>query len=794
MSEALTGLNIKLLRDLWRMRGQATAIALVTAAGTAAFITLLGTLLSLEKTQSAYYERFHFADVFANARRAPESEARELARITGVEQVTTRIVFNVIVDVGGLREPINSLLISAPREGETPLNNIYIRQGRLVRPGALDEVVVIEPFAEANRLTLGTRFFATVKGHRRDLKVVGIALSPEYIFFGVPGAMVPDDRRFGVMWMDRDALAAAFDMRGAFNDVSLSILPSTSVGDIVKTLDARLERYGGVGAYARKDHVSHATLTGDIEQLRKTTEIAAPLFLGVVAFLLHMLMMRHVETEREHIGVLKAFGYGNGSITWHYVKLVLLIVGSGLSAGLLGGAQLGRVVTQLFAANYHFPFLEYSITPTVFVTAIAIQLAAAAIGAFGSLLGAVRLPPAVAMRTPPPPVYRRTIFEVIGLKLVRDQPTRMILRHIVRWPARSFMTSLGIALAAAILLAPMALFDSAKHMVQVHFFRAERQDLTVALAQVRPRSAALLAFQHQPGIMLVEPFRATIANVRFGRKQRRITVIGKESINDLSRPIRTDLGPLNIPSSGVVVSSSMASWLGVSAGDFVELQFQEGRRPLVRLPISAVSESYVGLTFFVLGMDIHELNRIMADGDVLSGVNLRIDPNHEQELFDSLKNIPSVTGVVSHTAQLQAMKRMMEQTTRTTLLNVAFAAIIGFGIVYNNARISLAERSRELATMRMLGYSRVQVAYILFGELAILTLAAVPFGVGLGYFLGWKLTAGATNEMFRLPLAVEPSSFGYTLTTILVTVIVSSAVVVWRVFGLDLISILKTRD
>lgn len=790
----MKGLNRKLIRDLWRMRGQALAIALVTAAGTTAFITLFGTLLSLEKTQSAYYERFRFADVFANMRRAPEYALNELARIPGVKQATGRIVFNVVVDLVGIREPVNSLLISAPREGEAALNNIYIRKGRLVSPGATDEVVMIEPFAEANRLELGSRFFATIKGHRKELKLVGIALSPEYIFFGVPGAMVPDDRRFGVMWMDRDALASAFDLREAFNDASFSILPSFSIDDIINKIDLSLERFGGVGAYGRKDHVSHATLNGDIEQLRTMTEIAAPLFLGVVAFLLHMLMMRHVETEREYIGVLKAFGYRNRAIAWHYMKLVLVIVGFGISAGTLGGAQLGRLVTGLFASNYHFPFLEYALTPTVFSTAIIIQIAAAVIGAFGSLYSAVRLPPAVAMRAPPPPVYKRTILESLGLRLVKDQPTRMILRHVIRWPVRSVMTSLGIALATAILIAPVAVFDSAKHMVQVHFFFAERQDLTVALAQVRPRAPSISAARHESGVLQVEPFRATLANIRFGKKKRRITVIGKEGVNELSRPIFRGFESLTIPSAGIVVSSSMASWLGAHVGDFLDVQFLEGHRPQIRIPITAVSESYVGLTFFVLLMDIHQLNRIMADGDVLTGVNLRVDPVKAPELFDALKNIPSVTGVVSHTAQRQAMQRMMEQTTRMTLLNVAFAAIIAFGVVYNNARISLAERSRELATMRMLGFSRLQVSYILFGELALLTAAAVPFGAAIGYSLGWKLTAGASNEMFRLPLWIEWNSFGYAIVTVLITVLLSGVAVVWRVFGLDLISILKTRD
>ena len=373
----MSALNIKLLRDLWRMRAQALAIVLVTAAGSAAFVMLLGTLHSLEQTQLAYYERYRFADIFENVRRAPDARAADLAHIAGVRKVTTRIVYNVVLDIAGMSEPVNGLLVSQPRPGEDALNNIYIRRGRLVEPLATNEVVMSETFAKANKLDVGSTFYAVIKGHRRQLTVVGIGLSPEYIFFGVPGTMVPDDQRFGVMWMDRDTLAAAFDLRGAFNDVSLGLMPGANAQDVIDRVNAILDRYGGVGAYARKDHISHATLNGDIEQLRSTIQVAAPLFLGVVAFLLNMLMKRHIETERESIGVLKAFGYSNQAVAWHYAKLVLTIVVLGIVGGLVGGAWLGRVVTQKYANSYHFPFLQYAMTVSVFVEAAAVQFGAA---------------------------------------------------------------------------------------------------------------------------------------------------------------------------------------------------------------------------------------------------------------------------------------------------------------------------------------------------------------------------------------------------------------------------------
>lgn len=784
-------LERKVLRDLKRLWSQAIAIALVTAVGTAIFVMSLGTTHSLEQTQSAYYDRYHFADVFASVRRAPESLVDKLATISGVKQVSSRIIHNVILDIEGLSEPVNGLLSSLPEGGG--LNQLHLRRGRMVLPGSTREVVLTEAFADARRLSLGDGFWATLKGQKRRLTVVGIALSPEYVFFGVPGAMVPDDERFGVLWMDRKALAAAFDLEGAFNDVVISLMSHASEPEVIGHVDALLGPYGGVGAYGRGDHVSHATLSGEIEQLRASIYTTAPLFIGVVAFLLHMLMMRHVETERQHIGTLKAFGYSNASITWHYLKFVLAIVAVGVTGGLIVGAQAGHAITELYAAHYRFPFLEYVLTATTFLQATAILVAAALIGAMGSLLEVIRLQPAVAMRAPPPPVYRHILIERLGPNLLLDQPTRMILRHIVRWPLRSILTTLGIAAATAILVAPLGVLDSAVQMIDTHFFRAERQDMTVAFAQTRPHKA-LHDMGHYPGVLQTESFRATPARIRHGLRSRRVTVLGREGLGELSRPLDDALQPMAIPNQGVVISSAMANWLGVSRGDRVTLELLETNRAALEMSVTAIAESYVGLTFFMVFIDRKLLNQLMREGDVITGTHLRFDLAELQLLYTDLKNTPAITGVVSHAASLAGMRRIMAQNLRMTMVNIVVAAIIIFGVVYNSARISLAERARELASMRLLGYSRLDVSYILLGELGLLTLAAIPIGCGLGYGFAYLLTEGAANEMFRLPLHLEGASFGYAALVTLTTVALSAAFVTRKIFQLDIISILKTKE
>ena len=773
----MRALDKKIARDLQRLWSQALAIALVTVVGTAGFVMSLGTIGSLEQTQVTYYERYRFADAFASVRRAPASLAGKLAAISGVKQVSTRITHNVVIDIAGMSEPVNGLLSSLPESGA--LNQLHLRRGRAVLPGATNEAVLGEAFAAAHDLTLGSTFSATLKGQKRRLTVVGIALSPEYVFFGVPGAMVPDDERFGVLWMDRKALAAAFDLEGAFNDVVLSLIPGIDQIEVLNRVDALLNPYGGIGAYGRSDHISHATLTGEIGQLRASIFIAAPVFIGVVAFLLHMLMMRHVETERQQIGTLKAFGYGNPAIAWHYLKFVLAIVAFGVVGGLLVGARAGHAITEMYAAHYRFPFLEYTLTAGTFLQASAVPVIAALIGALGSLRAVVGLPPAVAMRAPPPPVYRRTLIERLGVSLWLDQPTRMIVRHIVRWPLRSTLTVLGIAAAMAILVAPLGVLNSAVHMIDTHFFRAERQNLTVAFAQTRPYKA-VYNMNHYPGVLQVEPFRVTPAKIHYGPRARRVAVLGRDGLGNLSRPLDSELRPIAIPEQGVVISKSMANWLGVGLGE--------------RVTLTAIAESYVGLTFFMVFIDRALLNRLMKEGDVVTGTHLSLDTTRLDVLYKSLKNTPAITGLVSHAASLAGMRRIMEQNLRLTLANIVVAAIIIFGVVYNSARISLAERARELASLRLLGYSQLDVAYILLGELGLLALAALPIGCALGYGFAYLLTEGTANEMFRLPLYLEPATFGYATLVVLVTVAVTALTVARKIFNLDIVAILKTRE
>jgi putative ABC transport system permease protein len=787
----MSPLHRKLLRDLWRLRGQVVAIALVMASGVGVLVMALTTVESLQETAVAYYERYSFAQVFAHVERAPEHLADRLREITGVQAVETRVVRTAVLDIDGFEEPVIGQLVSVPERNESRLNRLALRQGRLPRLGAPDEAVLSEPFAQAHGLDVGESLRAIINGRWRVLTVVGIALSPEYVYSIGPGALMPDDRRFGVLWLGHEALQAAFNLDGAFNDVSLALLRGTDPAAVVERVDKVLEGYGGVGAYARADQLSNWFLMNEIIQLRTLSNILPTIFLAVSAFLTHMVLARLIAVERSEIGLLKAFGYRNRDIGLHYVQFVLGIGAVGVILGWIVGYWLGLYNTRMYAEFYRFPFLLFRPSARPFVIAAVISLGAALVGALGAVRQAAALPPAEAMRPPSPPLFRRTRLSQFGFVQRLDQPTRILLRQIARWPGRSFITAAGIAMAVAVLVTSMQWLDAINHMADVYFLDAQGQDLTVGFSE--PRSSEVTRnLARLPGVLTTEPMRVVAAKMRSGWREEREAVQGLPASQSLYRVYDASGHALSLPPEGLVISTMLAKMLQVRVGDRITVEVLEGRRPVFDVPVSATFETYIGSPAY---MEISALNRLMRERPSVSAVHLRIDQNDRGALFRALKSLPRVSSVTVKEAAVRTFHETMARTiTIFVSFFIVFSCALAFGVTYNAARISLSERGRELATLRVLGFTRAEISYILLGEVALLTFVALPLGCAFGYALARLIVSAFETELYRVPLVILPSTYGWAIVIGLLATAVSALLVRRRVDRLDLIAVLKTRE
>jgi len=784
-------LNRKLFRDLAKIRGQVIAIGLVVASGVGVLVMSLSVLGSLTVTSDAYYERYAFAEVFGAVKRAPERLASRIAEIPGVQTVQTRITRMAILDIEGFEEPVIGKLASIPERGEPLLNKPALREGRFVQPGRPDEVVVNEPFAEAHRLRPGDQLRALMNGKQRRLRVVGIALSPEYVYAIGPGALMPDDKRFGVLWMGREALAAAYDLDGAFNDVTLSLLRGTAPEPVIEQLDELLERYGGVGSIARKDQISNWFLMNELKQIETMATIMPSIFLAVAAFLANMVLARLISTERTEIGLMKAFGYSNGEIVLHYCKLVMVMASFGIVLGWGVGAVFGRITTELYTELYRFPLLIYKPGLGVFVFGALVSLAAALLGTISVVRRAALLPPAEAMRPPEPPVYRRASGLVGKFTAWLDQPTRIVMRHIVRNPIRSGLTSIAVALSIGVLIMAMQWIDSINHLVQVYFVEGQRQDLMIGM--VEPQSSqALLEFAHMPGVLAVEGSRILSADLRAGPRWHRGQVSGVLPDDKLQLVYDVSGEALEVPPDGLVVSTKLAEKLSVDVGDVIDIEVLEGRRPTLSVPVVRLFETYIGMPAYI---HLDKLNALMLERPTVEFANLLIDKNYEAQLYRELKGMPEVSAVMIKQAAIDTFYETMAETMMIFVSFFAsFAFALGFGVIYNSARISLSERGRDLATLRVLGMTRLETAYILLAEVGLLVVFALPVGCVAGYMLAAVMTAGFETELFRVPLVIESSTYGMAILLALASTAVSAAFVRQRLNSLDMISVLKTRE
>jgi putative ABC transport system permease protein len=516
-----------------------------------------------------------------------------------------------------------------------------------------------------------------------------------------------------------------------------------------------------------------------------------PIFLLVAAFLINLTLSRIVALEREQIGLFKALGYRNRTIALHYVKLVVVIVLVGIALGSAAGTWLGTYVTSLYGDFYRFPFLVFVQSPDLHVLAAALSLAAAMVGALRALHEIVRLPPAVAMLPPAPSRYRRLLPAGFAIRHLFSQPVVMMARNLTGHPVRATFTALGMALATAIVIASLFLNGTMEQLIDVTYFLADRQDATVSFVERRPLNV-VEQVARLPGVLAVEPYREVPVRIRNSSIERRIRISGRPREAELSRVIDVGLRPVAMPENGLAISAWLAQILGVHVGDTVEVDLLEGRRRTVSLPVTALVEDYFGINGM---MDAQALARLMQEAPAVNAVNLRLDPAASERFYQAIKGLPTVAGLALQRVSLANFRAALAVLV-TAMANIytGLAVVIAFGVVYNSARISLSERARELASLRVLGFTGGEVMRILFLELALLALVAQPPGWAIGYGLAFALKTKMAGELMRAPLIVDQSTYALGSAVVLAAAVFSALVVGRRIARLDLVAVLKTRD
>jgi putative ABC transport system permease protein len=786
-------LDRKLLRDLRLMWSQALTIALVVATGIGGFITTLSAVDSLALARDQFYASGRFADVFANVKRAPNAVSDVLRDVHGVADVQTSIEQIVRIELQGVSDPVVGQLIGLDLQQMPRMNQIVLHSGQpldQMRQGNNEiPALVSAAFANARHLKPGSRVGALMDGKHRTLRISGIALSPEFIFSGLFG--MPDQRGFGVFWVDKEVLAAAYNMDGAFNHIAVKLAPGVNPQAVIDGISQRLSPYGGRQAYGREDQSSHAMLENEIKEQRVLGTVLPSIFLAVAAFLLNVVISRLVATQREQIAALKALGYANGIIVFHYLKLVLAIVLVGLLLGVFLGDVLGKMFTGLYAEFFYFPSFEHRLAPWLIFVSVGITLGTAVMGTLNAILATVRLAPAEAMHPPAPGIYRRTVLERMGITHIAPA-MRMILRNMERKPVRTGLTITGIAASVAIVVMGNFFRDAIDHIVDSQFNVTMRSDVIVWMTEAASDSA-----RHEvarlPGVTAVESGRDVAVRFSNGHISERSSIQGYAYPAKLRRIIDVDNRETRLrEDSGLVMTDRLADKLGLRIGEPVRVEILEGRQRIREVPLSATVREMMGLNAY---MERRALNRLLEEDDVSSQFSVAVERGKEPALLEATKKLPRIVGAFSKASLLRNMQEVSARNIRimSTVLTL-FAAVIAVGVVYNNARIALAERTWELASLRVLGFTRAEVSALLLGEMALGIIIALPLGMWLGNGLVHLIAGLLKSDQFFFPVVIQARTYAWAGIAVMLAGMASALVVRRRIDRLDLVAALKTRE
>lgn len=785
----MQAIDIKLMRDFRRLWLQGLAIAMVLACGVAILLTAVGMHTALLDTRDAYYERNRFAEVFVDTRRAPDRLLAEIRDIPGVTAAEARVQGIAVLDLPGRDRLAMGQLLSWPDGGDPLLNVPIVQDGQPpARPG---DVMVTTAFAQANGFGPGDTFHANINGQRRALTITGTARSPEFIYTIGPGALMPDNAGFGILWLPDAEMEAAFDMGGAFNHVALRLMPGAVAADVIDRLDRLLDPYGGLGAHGRDAQVSDSFVSTEIAQLRGMASVVPPIFFAISAFLVGMVMSRIVTLDRAEIGLLKALGYSDLEISLHYLLLAAMIALLGVAIGWGGGTFLARAMARQYAEFFDFPYLIFRVPIWVYAMSGLAALLTTMLGALRAALMAASLAPAVAMQPPAPPVFRQTALDRLMAAARLKQTTIMILRSLIRWPIRSALTMLGLGAATSAVIASGFMFGALDRIVDLAFNQTYRQDAMILFAQDRPVSA-LADVMALPGVLQAEPQQFHAATLRNGPHEKRISIEARPAGAELSRVIGADGIPVDPPPGGILMSDRLAAQLELSVGDTVEVEFRTGRRETHQMVVAGLVEQYFGLGAYV---EIGALDAMFRRGPQMSVANVLVDPADLPALHAALHDTPMLAGLIEMTENRASFQNTISENV--SVVNTVYAIIavlITVGVAYNGARIQLSERARELASLRILGFTRAEVSSVLVGETMLLAVLAQPLGWLLGAWIARALSNAFTSDLYAIPLVLAPANFAWASLVVLAASLGSVLIVRRRIDTMDLVAVMKTRE
>ncbi|NCD33598.1 MAG: FtsX-like permease family protein [Spartobacteria bacterium] len=776
----MTVLTAKLFRDMRQSSGMLLAIVAIIAFGISSYVSMLGAYRNLDQSRARYYSESRMADFWIDLKKAPVDDVRQVLSISGISSIRERISFPVMVDFDGVERPVNALALSLPDIPKPVINNVVMRSGSYFTPDQQNQVIVSEKFAKARNLTPGDRVRVLMDGQMKTLVVVGTAISSEFIYLSQPGSMMDNPGDYGVLFVKRSFAENVFDFSGCCNSIVGLLTPelrSSGAKSIFEHMKFLLKPYGLFSITPLSEQSSNQTLLSEMGGLQTMASFLPVLFLGVAAMVLNVLMTRMAEQQRTIIGTLKALGYTGKEVRGHF-RWFGIVVGltGGVSGSLLGFWLAGGMVA-MYQGVFTFPHLYNELFPGLMLTGCLIALVFSVLGSLRGVRLVSLLNPAEAMRQPSPPIGEKTVLERFErFWNALDFRWQMLLRNVCRQKGRTAVAIIAAIAGSSLVLISLGMMNSMDAMITYQFDNVMTGDYTLSFKDAVARDA-LRFVQNQPGVARAECLFDVAGTFINGNHSKKGVITGVQSDACLTRMFDEQGRLVTVPPYGVAMSAHLAKQLDVKAGDTLTFVPVRGAQKRCSIPVVAIIKSVIGLEVYG---NIDWINQLMGESGVLTSVQLQGRLNHEQEtaFFQTVKNMPMVQSVASIQSQKRALSTQFNQSMGSmVMVMVIFAGVIFFGAILNGALISIAERKREIATFRVLGYTPVEISQTFLRENLLTNMLGALLGLPVGYWLLVGMMTQFATDAYRFPCVVYPITWFYTLALAVIFVLGAQLIV-----------------
>ena len=801
-------LDRKLSREMTSQKLLLGAITSIIAVGVACYVTMGSSYNNLTLAKQRYYAQCRMADFSIELKKVPLAELEPVAALPGIAAIRPRIQFAATVALDNVPRPLNGLVLSLPDRREPVINDIVLRRGGYFTDRRQNEVIVNDTFARTHHLKPGDWIHLVLNNRRQELFIVGTAISSEFVYLLGPGAIMPDPEHYGVFYIKQTYAEDVFDFDGAANQVIGQLAPvqkrgqnSFSAGKrvltpflVLKRAETILAPYGVFITTPLADQPSNKYLSQEIAGL-KTFGIFMPvIFLAVAALVLNVLLSRLADQQRTVMGTLKALGYSDWQVFVHFLKFGLAI---GLGGGLLGcvlGYGLAELMTMAYRWFFEFPELKNRVYIGLLSTGLSISVLCAVLGCVRGTRAVLRLKPAEAMRPKPPRKGGAVLLERAAWFWTRlSTGWRMVLRSIVRARVRTGAGIFAAAMGASVLVCGFMMADATYYLVDFQFRWIQRSDLDLTFKGERSADA-LLEAARLPGVDRAEPTLNVACTFSNGPYHKKGGITGLARDARLTVPHDCNAQPIRIPSAGLSMSRMLAEILHLRRGDAVAVRTIKGLRRTHHVPVVEITDSYLGTAVYA---DIEYLSGLIGEEFALSGVQLASDgdPAHTAALYRELKRLPALEAVSSRADMVENLEETVLKHMWISIgFFVLFAGIIFFGSILNASLVSLAERQRELATLRVLGYGPWQIGSLMLRESLIVTLIGAGLGMPLGYLLTVLMAEAYESEMFRFPVVSSAGTYIGTAVLAVVFALVAHCAVQRTIHRMDWLEALQAKE